>query len=673
MNRSLPPRWVRLGSAINLALGGVFVGVFLFFAVRAHFQVPYMDDWAWLNSLRDPSPFTHGLWQLHNEHVIVVPRLLVWLDYYLWGWPGFASLTASLLSHIVIGAVLLWVAFEKYDVVTARLLGGSILVLVFLTYELQGVVFPAAGNLPLAAGFATLAIWLLAKAPVASRATRRLRIVLSGASCIMAMLCVTNGLIVPFVLASVSFLSGLSRRSTAAFLLLGIGALSARYAMGAIPGGAFTNPPMAAGMFALAFLGGAVASVSAPFAIGLGALLAAIGARQLWHIIRRRARAPGDCTLGGILVFVLLSAAMAGVGRAQFGVNNAAQSRYVLLPSMYLASLLLLVAGSGVSSRLGRILAVALPTGAVLALPLQLLVGLVWQAKADHLRTASLALAAGVQDEPWIWRIHVSGMPAIEPALGMLAARQVAFLQLPGRGTVTRTVEASAPRCEANLALVDPNLAGEFSSGLRLIGRLRTQGDLLVVTDRDSTIRGLARRAPVPSYGRAFADDFVRAVVAGLRTPDRDSDSWLGFTSRGAGPPYQAELIDGHQRLICRAPVDCCSAPPPVEYAAVIVGARPIEGALDVATCSSVSGWAWDQRRPSEPVMVRITSSSGASWTVAAGNLRPDLLARGNGRHGFDLAGPTFRLPPGSWRIDAVAVEGSTPLVGNPKAVVCGP
>jgi hypothetical protein len=669
---TIPP-WVRAGAAVNLSLGILFVAIFLFFTVRAQFQVPYMDDWEWLNSLQDPSPFSHSLWRLHNEHVIVVPRLLVWLDFRLWGWPGFASLTAALLSHIAIAAILTGIVWEKYDGTIARLIGGTVLILVFLTYDLQGVVFPAAGNFPLVAGFAMLSIWLLARVPAAAPSTRRLRIVLSGASCLLAMVSVTNGLLLPLVLAMVSALSQLSRRTTAAFLLLGIGGLSARYVLGGTPAAALVNSTMSAAMFALAFLGGAVASVSAPLGIGLGAILAATGVHQLWKIVRRRAGEPGDLTLAGILAFVLLSAAMAGTGRAQFGMNNAAQSRYTVLTSMYWAALLVLVAGEGLSARRRHVLAVVLPVAAVIALPLQVLVGLVWQAKADHLRTASLALASGVEDEAWIWRLHVLGMPIVRPVLGMLAARQVAFLQLPGRADVPPSATASPPRCEANLALFDPNLAGEPSTGLRLLGRVRQDGDVLIVSDRDSTIRGVARKAPVLSYGRAFADDFVRAVLARLRTPGRDRDSWVGFASRGAGPPYEAELLDSQRRSICRAAVDCCSAPPPVAYAPVMVGAVPVEGVLDEATCTYVSGWVWDQRRPVDPATVRITSSSGATWTVAAGNLRPDLVGKGNRRHGFHVEAPAFQLPPGSWRVDAFAVDGSTPLIGNSKTVVCGP
>jgi hypothetical protein len=651
----------------------LFLASFLFFTFRAQFQVPYMDDWEWLNSLQDPSPFAHSLWQLHNEHIIVVPRLLVWLDFRLWGWPGFASLTAALLSHIVIAAILIAIAVEKYDRTLARLLAGTILALVFLTYELQGVVFPAAGNFPLVAGFAMCAIWLLATAPVAVASERRVRTVFSGVSCLLAMLCMTNGLMLPFVLAVLSSLSHRSRRTTAAFLLLGIAGISVRFVIGGTPATAAVNSPLAAGLFALAFLGGAVAAVSAPLAIGLGAMLAAIGIQQLWEIVRRRSRAPADCALAGILMFVILSAVMAGTTRAQFGLNNAAQSRYTVLTSMYWGSLLVLIAGHGMSSRLRTVLPVVLPAAAVLALPLQVLVGLVWQAKADHLRTAALTLATGVEDEAWIWRLHVLGMPVIRPVLGMLAARQVAFLQFPGHAGVTPHVEASSPRCEASLVLVDPKLAGESSSGLRLLGSVRNDGDVLIVRDRDSGIQGVARKAPVLSYGRAFADDFVRAVLTRLRTRDLDHDSWVGFAKTGAGPPYEAELLDRERRSICRTAVDCCSAPPPVAYASMMVGALPIEGVLDEATCSSVSGWVWDQRRVADPVTVRISSSSGATWTVAAGDLRPDLVGKGNQRHGFRLQAPAFQLPPGSWRIDAVAVEGSTPLVGNPKTVVCGP
>ena len=62
------------------------------------------------------------------------------------------------------------------------------------------------------------------------------------------------------------------------------------------------------------------------------------------------------------------------------------------------ASLLLLVPKGIITRPLGKLFTVVIPVGALLGIPLQLFVGQVWAAKADHLDVASLVLTVGVPD-----------------------------------------------------------------------------------------------------------------------------------------------------------------------------------------------------------------------------------------------------------------------------------
>src|SRR5688572_18632747 len=150
-------RWLKHVARLNLLLGLTYAAVFIFFAFRARFTVPYGDDWPWLTSLQD-APFTKALWQTHNEHIIVIPRLLLWLDFFLWGWPGYATLFAALLSHATIAGVLALYSVADRSRQEALLLIGSVLVLTFLTYALQGAVFPGSVLFPLVAAFSTSSI-----------------------------------------------------------------------------------------------------------------------------------------------------------------------------------------------------------------------------------------------------------------------------------------------------------------------------------------------------------------------------------------------------------------------------------------------------------------------------------------------------------------------------------
>lgn len=102
---------------------------------------------------------------------------------------------------------------------------------------------------------------------------------------------------------------------------------------------------------------------------------------------------------------------------------------------------------------------------------------------------------------------------------------------------------------------IDPNLGNEPSTGLRIAASLYEGGDLLIITDAQAKVRGLARVAPVAAYGRATPDDIVRGVAQTLLHTDRSAGrSWIGFAARGDGPPYRAELRNHRGNLICHAP-----------------------------------------------------------------------------------------------------------------------
>ena len=365
-------RWIDRAILANLGIGCGFVASFVFFAWRARFPIPYMDDWDWLASFRDPGIFARQLWRLHNEHLLVVPKLLVWLDFRLWGWPGYLTLIAGVLSHVVVAAVLIDSAVRRLDRSTARLLTGTTLVLLFLTYELQGLVFPAAVMFPMVTAFAAAALWLLGRAGAAPGVrARRSHVGLSAAACALAMLTMTNGLFLPFLLAGLAVPIGLSRRTGAGFIMLGVAGGFLRYAIGGMPATAFTSSPVSVALFALAFLGAFVASVSGPLAVVVGSLSVILAARCIWNAVTQPDRTVmSDWTLIGVLIFGLASAALAAPSRASFGLNNAAQSRYVILVCAYWTALMVLSAPRGpLRGRPGTAIALGLAAFTFAAVP----------------------------------------------------------------------------------------------------------------------------------------------------------------------------------------------------------------------------------------------------------------------------------------------------------------
>lgn len=66
------------------------------------------------------------------------------------------------------------------------------------------------------------------------------------------------------------------------------------------------------------------------------------------------------------------------------------------------------------------------------------------------------------------------------------------------------------------------------------------------------------------------------------------------------------------------------------------------EGFQDDVNCANLIGWAWDSRRPNEPVKVEIYDGNTLLATVTADAFRQDLLdaRKGSGAHAF-----TYPLP----------------------------
>ena len=146
------------------------------------------------------------------------------------------------------------------------------------------------------------------------------------------------------------------------------------------------------------------------------------------------------------------------------------------------------------------------------------------------------------------------GISQIRPDLDALSARGAPFLKFPRRGEISPNVGALGTLCHGDIEASDPNLAGQQSSGLRIAGGLRERGDVVLVTDASARIRGLAREAPLVIYGRAYANDFVGAVLTNLvRPPDQTRQvwqaTWLQYRDRqDEEPSAVAALAAGPDR-----------------------------------------------------------------------------------------------------------------------------
>src|SRR5215471_18256436 len=85
-----------------------------------------------------------------------------------------------------------------------------------------------------------------------------------------------------------------------------------------------------------------------------------------------------------------------------------------------------------------------------------------------------------------------------------------------------------------------------------------------------------------------------------------------------------------------------------------------LNGYVDCATATSVSGWAWDPRTPNDPVVVEISRNEQPIVTVAADRFRQDLLEAqfGNGCHAFEIELPADALST-DLRVFSARISGS--------------
>jgi hypothetical protein len=101
--------------------------------------------------------------------------------------------------------------------------------------------------------------------------------------------------------------------------------------------------------------------------------------------------------------------------------------------------------------------------------------------------------------------------------------------------------------------------------------------------------------------------------------------------------------------------------PPPSAY----------EGTLDFVGPNRIEGWAWDRRRPQEPVSVDIYDGATLLATVVADKHRADLskVGKGDGKHGFKIDTPPGLRDGKEHSIRAVVSGTQTELKKSPKTV----
>lgn len=338
--------WLIVGLAtIILALVTAYVG-----AVFA----PYWDQW----NFTDPASYLPKLFEKHNEHPIVLGRILFAIDYYMFGATGrwLQTMTVLLLAAQVAGFVGLGRLAGLRSVTTAVIIASFATTQVFNPHIWENLIWGF--QTPFVAAFTStvIGVWAIGNY---SQTKRKLVLFVAYSCAALAPLSLSNGIITPFLFVAMSRLLGDRLRVTAGYLLIGLLGLG-MYVFSSGPQSShdfnLQDLPKLV-VYTLRYLGGSLANsfdyltgiglappferMSAAFFIGTALSLAA--ALSVINVLLNGRRDPARLGLATLVVFIGATAAMTAYGRLSFPPDQALSPRYGTADAVFIVSLLLLI------------------------------------------------------------------------------------------------------------------------------------------------------------------------------------------------------------------------------------------------------------------------------------------------------------------------------------------
>lgn len=529
--------------------------------------LPLLDHWATVRAMLRIEEGSYGLagwFEPHNEHRIPVARLLHYVDFRWLGMTGHLQLLVSFALQAATAAALALLARELLRGATssaaaAWALAGVVTAWMFAGVQIANLIEPFQVTFVLVYAAMTVSFAALARARHASRGRRWFWLAVVAAQ--LSTWGMANGVLVWPLLAAQSAALRLPRRATATIAVLG--ALSiASYLLGYETPKHHASPweslrhPLAVLHYTTCTLGNPLrgpdstpdfAFTAAAGGLGLAGLLA-----LLWRW-RRRDASPAHAArlaLLAIALFAVGSAALAALGRANFGLGSSMASRYATPALLFWSALLLLLAH-------GRHLAMRLTAAAVGATVLLLVA---WQQDAAtdrgtalrvQMRHATTASLCSVHD------VDVMKEP-VSPSPDYVLTDLVPLLRDRG--------------CSV------------FANGVhRALGRPLAE---VVGTREVATVRGGVQTATfVADTGWGFRVDGVLALDEDVDLPRHgflvdDDDTVLGILMPDPRPaPQRQQRFVGH--AVARGPSSSVQAVVPLEGGRLLRAAarRELRGA----------------------------------------------------------------------------------------------
>ncbi len=328
-----------------------------------HVPVPFSDEWIQLPGMigLHDAGFPAGrvlsyLWAQHNEHRIVVPRIIYLMDMTLFGYRGYFPIVCIFVFQLLLAGMLAWlfVGKRRYSWETFLLVSLA-LVAAFNLVQWENFASTFQTSFVGCFAFSVAALVLYAKHALTGRALYLWCTILFA---MLASLSLASGLFVWIVLALLAFLVHSKRYRHSLFFVGVFLAFMSLYVHGytsppyhANPVDSLIHHPLKVFDYLTVWLGNVAGTVFAARLLGLMALLALLVVMAYLTLDKDRSRRVEIYTLLAICLLVVLSGLVTSLARINFGLDQAMASRYatpaLILWVSLLGCLLLLALDSG--------------------------------------------------------------------------------------------------------------------------------------------------------------------------------------------------------------------------------------------------------------------------------------------------------------------------------------
>jgi hypothetical protein len=360
----------RHGLLLLVFLAGAFTTVTTMRGVFLNFSpVPYGDQWdSYLNFYAHRRDGWFDFWTQHNEHRIVISKLIFWADFRWFGGRNVLALASNLLLLALLAAALYRLATyerkpEKYERLA---LAGAICAVMFSWVQAENLTWGFQSQWYAVYLFGTLAFLLLAR----SREPNHSNIRLCGAiACGFAATCsLASGLLVPPLLVIFGLFLGLRAwkvlplvlAAAAAWLIYFKGLTPVPTPDGRSSLQTLLHSPLGIARFTLMYLGNPLGTVanSETAAVVAGLLFVSCSLAAAWFGLRQR-RAAKAVALLAVIAFICACGFTTAIGRLPYGASMGMSSRYTTATLTGWTALFLFAAANAQTRRVRMTIEVA--------------------------------------------------------------------------------------------------------------------------------------------------------------------------------------------------------------------------------------------------------------------------------------------------------------------------